>query len=336
MTTALVAVLGGLLPTLLYVVLLWWLDRYEKEPVWLLATAFLWGAVPAALLSLIVELLLDMPLSAWGGEGVASSVGAIISAPLVEESLKGIALIGLVLVFRREFDDVLDGIIYGAMIGFGFALTENVFAYFLPIASAQGLGVGTGNLLLRSVVFGMNHAFWTGIVGAAVGSARQSRGSAQKYLWPVIGWCVAVLFHAIHNAGAMLSEQTACLSLGISAIVDYGGILMLLAIALLFLRKESRWIDRGLGEEVTRGTLSEADYLLLRSARQRVRKRWAALGKGGVAAHRVVGRYFQCATELAFKKQQLRSHGDEGGNVAEVRRLRAELAGLHSQAEPWL
>jgi len=336
MTTALVAVLGGLLPTLVYVLLLWWLDRYEKEPVWLLATAFFWGAVPAALLSLVLELLLDMPLSAWGGEGVASSVGAVISAPLVEESLKGIALIGLVLVFRREFDDVLDGIIYGAMIGFGFALTENVFAYFLPIASAEGLGVGIGNLLLRSIVFGMNHAFWTGIVGAAIGYARQSRGSLQKYLWPVIGWCLAVLFHAIHNAGAMLSEQTACLSLGISAIVDYGGILMLLAIALLFLRKESRWIDRGLGEEVTRGTLSEADYLLLRSSRQRVRQRWAALGKGGVAAHRVVGRYYQCATELAFKKQQLRSHGDEGGNVAEVQRLRAKLVELRAQAEPWL
>jgi len=336
MTTALVAILGGLLPTLVYVLLLWWLDRYEKEPIWLLATAFFWGAVPAALLSLVLELILDVPISAWGGEGVAASIGAIVAAPLVEESLKGIALIVLVLAFRREFDDVLDGIIYGAMIGFGFALTENVFAYFLPIASAEGLEIGTGNLLLRSVVFGMNHAFWTGIVGAAVGYARQSRGALQQVLWPTTGWCLAVLFHAIHNTGAMLSEQTACLSLGISVVVDYGGVLLLLAVAMLFLRKESRWIDRGLEEEVARGMLSEADFRLLRSARQRVRQRWAALSKGGWSAYRLVGSYFQCATELAFKKQQLRSYGNEGGHLAEIQRLRTDLAELRAKAQPWL
>jgi RsiW-degrading membrane proteinase PrsW (M82 family) len=337
MLTALVAIVGGLIPTLLYVVLLWWLDRYEKEPGWLLAMAFFWGAVPAALLAVILELLLDLPLSAWGGEGVAANlISASISAPLVEESLKGIALVGLVLAFRREFDGVLDGIIYGAMIGLGFALTENVFAYYLPIASAQGLQAGAGNLLMRSVVFGLNHAFWTGILGAAVGYTRQARGSLQRLFWPVVGWVVAVLFHSIHNVGATLSEQTACLSLGVSLIIDWGGILMLLAIALLFLRKESRWIERGLGEEVQRGILADRDFQVLRSASQRVRRRWAALGRGGWGAYRLLGRYSQCATELAFKKQRMRSFGDEGGTVAEIQRLREELASLRAQAEPWL
>jgi len=331
-----IAVLGGLLPTLVYVLLLWLLDRYEKEPSWLLATAFLWGALPAALLSLVVELVLDLPLSTLGGEGIAAGVGAIITAPVVEESLKGIALVVLVLAFRREFDDVLDGIVYGAMIGFGFALTENVFAYFLPIASAEGLEVGTGNLLLRTIVFGMNHAFWTGTTGAAVGYARQARSSSQRLIWPVVGWCLAVLFHAIHNAGAMLSEQTACLSLGLSIVVDYGGILLLLVVAWLSLRKESRWIERGLGEEVARGTLAEADLQLLQSAGQRMRRRWSALGRGGWGAHRLVGRYFQCAAELAFRKHQLRSYGDEGGRVAEIQRLRAALVELRAQAGPWL
>jgi len=337
MLTVLVAVLGGLIPTTLYVLLVWWLDRYEKEPAWLLATAFLWGAVPAALLSVVLELLLDLPLSALGSESVAANlISASISAPLVEESVKGIALVGLVLVFRREFDDVLDGIIYGAMIGFGFALTENVFAYFVPIASTQGISVGAGNLLLRSGVFGMNHAFWTGTIGAAVGYARTARQPLQRLFWPVAGWTCAVLFHSIHNAGAILTEQTACLSLGVSVIVDWGGILLLLAVALLSLRKESRWLERGLMEEAQRGILGDSDLPLLRSASQRMRRRWAVLRRGGVGAYRLVGRYFQCATELAFKKHQLRSFGDEGGTLAEIQRLRVELAALRAQAEPWL
>jgi protease PrsW len=337
MLVALVAILGGLIPTLVYVLLLRWLDRYEKEPAWLLATAFFWGAVPAALLSVGLELLLDLPLSAWGGEGVAAHlISVTISAPLVEESLKGIALIGLVVAFRREFDDVLDGIIYGGMIGLGFALTENVFAYFVPIASAQGLGAGAGNLLLRSVVFGLNHAFWTAMLGGAIGYARQSRGSLKRLVWPVVGWTLAVLFHSLHNIGATLSEQTACLSLGLVLFVDWGGILMLLAIALLFLRQESAWIERGLGEEVQRGILKDSDFQILRSASRRVRQQWVVLGQGGPAAYRLLGRFFQCATELAFKKHQLRSLGDEGGTLAEIHRLREELTALRAQVEPWL
>ena len=52
MLFAIVATLGALIPTTVYVLFVWWLDRYEKEPLWLLALAFLWGAVPAAIISL--------------------------------------------------------------------------------------------------------------------------------------------------------------------------------------------------------------------------------------------------------------------------------------------
>jgi RsiW-degrading membrane proteinase PrsW (M82 family) len=239
MLVSVVALLGALIPTIFYVGTIWWLDRYEKEPPWLLALAFLWGAFPAAIASVLVELALDIPIAALGGESlVANLASASISAPLVEESAKGIALIGLVLVFRHEFDDVLDGIVYGAMIGFGFAFTENLFAYFLPILREEGIGSGLTNIVLRTLVFGLNHAFWTGIIGAAVGYARLSRDWGRRIVVPFAGWTMAVLLHAIHNAGAALVEQTACLSLGVSLLVDWGGVLLLLSIALLVLRRE--------------------------------------------------------------------------------------------------
>ena len=108
-------------------------------------------------------------------------------------------------------------------------------------------------------------------------------------------------------------------------------LLVLLVVAILVLRKESRWIERGLVEEVRQGALTEAEFLLLRSARERLRVRWQMRLRGGRAASRAVGRYFQCATELAFKKQHLRSLGDEGGNLAEIQRLRSEFG---RSAEP--
>lgn len=333
----LVAMVGALIPTAIYVLFIYWLDRYEKEPLSLLAIAFLWGAFPAAFLAVLIEVAFDIPIAALGAETLTANLLSVsIAAPIVEESLKGIALVGLALAFQRELDDVLDGIIYGAMIGFGFAFTENFAAYFLPILTEEGIGAGLINIFLRTIVFGFNHAFWTGILGAAIGYARLSRTRVPRLVIPVLGWMLAVTLHSIHNTGATLVEQTSCLSLVVSLMVDWGGFLLLLVIAYLVLRKEKSWLERGLVEEVRRGVLSPQEYILLCSPGQRFWARWHALGRGGRPAYHSVGRYFQCATELAFKKQHLRSLGDERGNMAEIRRLQEQLASKRLQAWPWL
>ncbi len=118
--------------------------------------------------------------------------------------------------------------------------------------------------------------------------------------------------------------------------VDWGGLLLLMLVAFFVLRKEGRWIERGLVEEVRRGSLSYEEWELLRSAGQRLLVRWQALQRGGVPAYRSVGHYFQCATELAFKKQHLRTLGDERGNLAEIQRLRQVLFDARVTAWPWL
>jgi hypothetical protein len=150
------------------------------------------------------------------------------------------------------------------------------------------------------------------------------------------GWMLAVVLHSIHNAGVTLVEQTFALSLGVSLMVDWGGFLLLMLVAFFVLRKERHWIERGLGEEVRRGSLSYEEWQLLRSAGQRLMVRWHALGRGGVPAYRSVGHYFQCATELSFKKQHLRTLGDERGNLAEIQRLRQVLLDARVLAWPWL
>jgi hypothetical protein len=106
--------------------------------------------------------------------------------------------------------------------------------------------------------------------------------------------------------------------------------------AYLMLRRESHWIERGLVEEVRRGALTHEEFDLLRSAGQRMWVRWRAWNRGGRMAYRAVGRYYQYATELAFKKQHLRSLGDEGGNLAEIQRLRQLMATSRSLAWRWL
>ncbi|HSJ53514.1 MAG TPA: PrsW family intramembrane metalloprotease [Anaerolineae bacterium] len=337
MVLVLVALLGAVIPTVFYVTFLWWLDRYEKEPVWLLGLAFAWGALPAAFLSVVAEVAFDASITLVAGESLLADLASVsVSAPLIEESAKGVALIALVLLFRREFDNVLDGIVYGAMIGFGFALTENLFAYFLPILASEGLGAGLTNIFMRTVVFGFNHAFWTATTGAAVGYARLSPLPLRRLLLPIAGWAGAVFLHGVHNAGASLVEQTLCLSLGISLGVHWGGLGLLIAVALLVSRRESQWIERGLVEEVRRGILTPHEFDVLRSATHRRAVRWQALGRGGRPAYRAVGAYFQHATELAFTRHHLRLVGDQGGDLAEIERLRGVLIESRAQALPWL
>jgi RsiW-degrading membrane proteinase PrsW (M82 family) len=337
MLITVVAIIGALIPTVFYVLFVWWLDRYEKEPLWLLALAFLWGAGPAAILSAIFELIVNIPVSGMGAGALRADLFSVgIGAPVIEESFKGIALIGLVLLFPREFDDVLDGIVYGAMIGFGFALTENLVVYLVPILDGQEASLGLVNLFLRTVIFGTNHGFWTGITGAAVGYARLARGWARRLLVPAGGWALAVLLHSIHNLAAATVQEALCLSLTVLVVVNWGGVLLLLLVAMSALRRESSWIEHGLAGEVSEGALTPQEFGLLRSPGQRLWIQWQAYSRGGRAAAGAVGRYFQCATELAFRKRQLGMDVDEARSQPEIQRLRRQLAIYRGLAWPWL
>src|SRR5947209_19419842 len=100
---ALLALISGLAldPALVYIRIIWWLDRYEKEPVGLAVLAFVWGATPAIVLALIFELVLGIPFAGAGSVGEFTE-GSVI-APLVEEATKGIILFVLFLAYRHEF-----------------------------------------------------------------------------------------------------------------------------------------------------------------------------------------------------------------------------------------
>ena len=326
------ALFGAIVPTILYVNLIWWLDRYEREPVWLLALAFFWGAIPAVLLVFVPEILFDRILGAVlpaGGLKNALSFG--VSPPLFEESAKGIFLIGLMLVFWREFDDPLDGIVYGSMVGFGFAMSENLF-YFVGAAQDGGVGGEIFNIVLRAVVFGLNHAFFTAWIGLALGWARTHSGVLNRVLVPLLGWLTAMFFHSIHNLGATFAEATVCLSFLVAVLSDWGGILVMTIIAFWLLGRERQWLVAELQPEVANGLLTPQEFDVLTSSLRRARLRWSALTGRGWTAYRRLGRFFQAATDLAFKKHELRSFGEEGGNSAEIARLRAQVEQLKAES----
>jgi hypothetical protein len=239
------------------------------------------------------------------------------------------ALLGLFVFLRHEFDSVLDGIIYGALVGFGFAMTENVF-YFIGSFLAEGWAGWGMVVFLRAIVFGLNHAFFTSLTGAALGFARLSRAAWGRWLAPPLGLGLAIGFHAVHNLGASLSELS-CMTVFFSLLTDWGGILIVFVVILLAAQQEKEWITQELKEEVASGVLSQADYALTISYWQRFLARGEALLGWRWQRWGQLGRLFQLATELAFKKYQLRAAGDGEDTRVAIVRLRNRIVALRGE-----
>ncbi|RME62544.1 MAG: protease PrsW, partial [Caldilineae bacterium] len=251
----LVSIAAAVIPTGLYAFAFYLADRYEREPVWLAAVAFFWGAIPAVVASVIGEILLGAPLALEPGTVGAAVVESALIAPLVEESIKGLAVYLIYRLLRREFDGVLDGLTYGALVGFGFAMTEN-FLYFVGAFNEGGFVDLSALILLRAVIFGLNHAFYTGLFGIGLGLARQARTDRARRLWLGLGFGAALFTHGLHNLGASLAGVNALgflLSLGLAVL---GFALILLAL-LLAAQQERRWLQEELAAEV--GVLLSAD-----------------------------------------------------------------------------
>lgn len=326
---AALTVVAAIVPAVLYSVLMWWLDRYEKEPWGLLAATFVWGAIPAVVLSLGGEFLLGVPFSGLLGEASGQIIGGGVIAPVVEEMAKGLALLLLFLIFRWEFDDLLDGIVYGALVGFGFGMTENLL-YFLAGLLEGGARDWLMLVLTRTTVFGLNHALFTSMTGIGFGYASIATNTCTRWLAPPLALGGAILAHAVHNVSTRFAADL-CWPVVISLANAWGGVFVVLAIVFLSWERERRCIVEELGDEVGAGTISEAQYLTLASYRRRAAAQRRALSRHGWREARLVGRFHQLATELAFTKYRL--HRGPGGerDQSEIARLRNQIRSVRAE-----
>lgn len=318
----LLSILAAIVPMLLYPVFLYWMDRYEKEPWGLLAATFLWGFVPAAILSFLAQTVFGIPLLLLDDTGVlADAVVAIVLAPITEEISKGLAILMVFLLWRNEFDGIFDGIIYGGLIGFGFAAMENVL-YFTVYYPGDSF-----TIFLRTVVFGLNHALFTSLTGIGFGIARHARGFAGRYAAPVAGLAAAIFAHFLHNSTSTFTAEYPAL-LCLAFLADWGGVLLVFVIMLLAIRRERGWIIEQLTEEVGRGTLSQAEYEIVSSPVKRFGTLLTTLTNEGPSRWRHMRHYFHLLTELAHKKHAHSRRGEAGAPQELIDQLRDQVAAL--------
>ena len=183
-------------------VLVYLLDLYEREPIPLLLAAFVWGAVAATTLSAIGNAGGGIVVARLGGPEFASRWTAALTAPFVEETLKGIGVVLIVLIARDEVDDVMDGFVYGALCGLGFAIVEDVF-YFIAVFGGDVGGVLDG-FFVRVIASGLySHVLYTGLVGMAIGivtTRRDARPRRERLRPAGLLAGAAVLGHFLWNS----------------------------------------------------------------------------------------------------------------------------------------
>jgi protease PrsW len=304
-----------------------WLDRYEKEPKLLLIATFLWGAIVAVIGAIVVSLILDMGFTmVLGDQGLADLAGGSITAPLVEESWKGLAVLIVFLLFHKEFDSILDGIVYGAIVGLGFAATENVL-YFFGQFQDGGWSAFFTNFFLRIGIFAWGHPSYTALTGIGFAVSRTNRNILVKLIAPVVGLGMAMFAHSFHNTAITFVSGLGSLALII--LVEWAGLFIMLCFTIWMIRREQGLLKKHLREEVANGLLSPAQYNTANSFFQ-FGARFAALSSGMLGS---TARFYQVCGELAHKKEQLEKFGDERGNMRIIQNLRAEMQRLAPRAK---
>lgn len=303
---------------LAFLAIVWWLDRYDREPLWLVFIVFLWGAIFAAggsyVTNTIGHVILSLVLS---GAPSAEWITIMFVAPMVEEPLK--AGILLLVVLTPWFDNTTDGFVYGAAAGLGFAMSENIL-YFSRAADTS-IDLWFSTVLIRTATSGVMHALATSIVGAALGWAR-TKTTDIRIVALIIGLTTAITIHTIWNGliviGQASGQSVFWLDIAIF-VVEFG---LISFTFMLCLRGEHHMIQRELMIEAQGGVLPPQHVAIISSVQKRNQIGWCP-------KHVDQEQYIELATRLAFRRMQSRGRGRRQAKFqAEARELRHQLRAL--------
>jgi len=319
--SVLAALTVPLIPAIGIMLLVNFIDRYEREPWFLRLAAFLWGAIIAIPPSLLIEQNGDAIMQNVLGPDASNLVRAVfqgLNAGIPEETVKGLGLLLLFLVLRDQFDNVTDGIVYGALIGAGFAMVEN-FVYFATNSKNFLLFLIVG----RVVLGWLSHSTFTVCFGAALGYVRHTRVRWRQVVVPLVGYLCAVGLHSVFDfidfyASALVlaspNNPSVTLFSLVAIIGDYIPPFIAQMVILYFLIKslthEAAVIREFLAPEVSNGVVRVDEYALLQNSFQRTKKERQVLFRYGIKQWLLVKALYQTEIGLAFRKWHV-SMGDK-------------------------
>ncbi len=326
------------------------IDRFEREPWFLRLAAFLWGAIIAIPPTYLIETNIQTLIQHALGKDASSLLRSALlglNAGVTEETVKGLGLLLLFFVLRDEFDNVTDGIVYGALIGAGFAMVEN-FSYF-----AQNSRDFILLLIVYRIVLGwLSHSTYTVCFGAALGYVRHTKVRWRHFVIPFLGYLIAVALHSVFDFVDIYANVTVIAAPNnpsvqlfslIAVIGDYIPLFIAQVMLLYFLIKslahEVAVIREFLASEVSNGIVRVDEYALLQNSFRRTQQERRVLMQSGLKQWMRVQALYQTEIGLAFRKWHV-SMGDkpklgyrqpEDAYRHRIKRLRYEIMAAESK-----
>jgi RsiW-degrading membrane proteinase PrsW (M82 family) len=333
--------------------ILWFLDRRERESPWLFAAAFFWGGCIATALALPFNTAFFRLVDIWVaqhpmiaellGPDATVLIAAPISAPIAEEIVKALGVVLIFWLLRAEFDNMRDGLVYGALVGVGFTWFEAAL-YVAQDYAERGVPTFGAQLGVRYALFGLGgHAMFTGIFGAFLGLAMQTQRRWLRVLAPLAGLFIAITAHMLNNAlplfAALASAAAGEPPASRETLSDIGffegflfGTLLELTIFLPFvlimavaLWRSSVWERRVIREELAEevgGAVSASEYRDIMRDRMLRTRRIDRMHPSASAA------LVNAQHELAFRKRRVRDNGDDPERDGIAARWRDEIGRL--------
>ena len=323
----------ALIPLVVVLLGVRWVDRWEPEPRGLLIFGFLWGAGMSVALALIVDIGVQFAAYATGADpSVRDVLGGVLQAPVVEETAKGLGVLLIFLVARRYFDGPVDGIVYAAVVAAGFAFTENILYFADSIAYSGVLSSDAAlTFFVRGVMSPFAHAMFTAMTGLFIGlwGRKSVAGGIGGFF---VGLLLAMLLHAIWNATALLGL------LGwfvVYLIVQVPLFAAAIVLVVQLRKREAKLTQERLGEYANAGWFSPSEVAALATtAGRRQALSWAKAN--GVAP--LMKAYISDATRLAFTRQRIITGRDGIGAQQDEQQLlgavTASRQALHAAVRP--
>jgi RsiW-degrading membrane proteinase PrsW (M82 family) len=318
---AIVGTISAVIPACFYLPLFLWLDRYDPEPPGKLMFAFAWGAVISVFIAAIVNSIVDVAF----GETWA----VIVSAPIVEEGAKGLCVLIVVLFFHKDFDSVVDGIVYAGVVALGFATVENIEYYGRSLV-AGGAGGLVGTLFLRGILSPYAHVLFTCMTGIGFGISRETHNRALKFAAPVIGYSTAVFLHALWNSLATLGGGR-FFFIGY-LFIELPLFFAFLGVIIYLVYREGRILKQALSVEVKRGLITQNQLDIAISVFRRSGWVASAIGKGGLFGAR--RQFLRAVAKLGLCHWHVQRAAEAGGETKSfplINQFQAEVFSLREK-----
>ncbi len=283
------------------------LDFLEPEPLPLQITAFAWGGLVATSVSISGTVAAQNIIAKLGSPELAAETGPALVGPAIEEIAKTLGLVAIVLLARTQVNSVLDGVVYGALIGLGFQIVENVvFALGAVAVAGEGDTVApvVTTFLLRGFLAGLwSHTLFGALAGAGIGylTVRTDRPFRTRLGVAVLAVLGAWLSHVLWNA-PLLGDGLGNGAAAALAVLLLKGVPPLVLVLLLIRAAHDREADFYLSQlaELRNPEVVTADELrALSSGSRRARARAYAHSRAGRRGRAAVRRLQRAQARLA-------------------------------------